>query len=87
MVFNKITEKLQTHACYHKTYLQMYRCQLKSFFIKTIKIWKNIFSSLHIIKTNELVRRIKVKVLNVESIDTKKGNGSYGFGSQMQEKL
>ena len=86
MFLNKIPEKLQIHACYQKTYLRMYRCQLKSFFIKTIEIWKNIFSSLHIVKTNELVRRIEVKVLNVESI-AKKGNGSYGFGSQMQEKL
>ena len=72
MFLNKITEKLQIHACYHKTYLRMYRCQLKSFFIKTIKIWKDFFSSLHIIKTNELVRRIEVKVLNVESVATKK---------------
>ena len=51
MVSNAITKKLQIHACYHKTYLRMYRCQLKTFFIKTIKIWEDIFSSLYIVIT------------------------------------
>ena len=85
MFLNKITEKLQIHACYHKTYLRMYRCQLKSFFIKTIKIWKDFFSSLHIIKTNELVRRIEVKVLNVESVATKKVTVPMALGHECKK--
>ena len=64
-------------------------CQLKGFFIKRIKNWKNIFFPASTQEwQNEAVRRaeVEVKVFNVEVIVTKK-YGSYGFGWQMQDKL
>ena len=43
MVLNEITEKIQINACYLRTYLRMYRCQLKRFFIKTTKVNESVY--------------------------------------------
>ena len=72
MISNEITEKLQVHACYHRTYIPLYRCQLKSFFSKQLKFERIFFPACVQQQQTEAVRRVEVKVFKVEIIVTKK---------------
>ena len=80
MVLNEITEKLKINACYHRTYLRMYRCQLKSFFSETVKIWKNMFSSPCIVIVKRSCSKSRSKSFQRWNYCRKKNYGSYGYG-------